>query len=259
MARSLQAGWVFLRTAWCLAVIPPVLLGYCLAAIAFAAVRAPQRAVDWLYHGFTGFSIWAGGTRLIVRGLEHLEPGQAYVIVPNHESGWDPIALVAALPNSVRFLVKSELIKIPIFGAALLSTGNVKVERTNTQADVERIRARMAKRPLEASVLVYAEGTRSRDGGLHEFKKGAFATAISYGLPVLPVGHAGCRRIWPPERLRVEKGPVWIEIGRPIPVDGLRHEDREKLRQETFEAVRTLRARARSRLREMGIEPGGID
>lgn len=257
-AESIGIGWR-LRTAACLAVLPPVLLLHCLGALSFAALRAPQRTIDGFYRGFARFAVWFAGTRLEVRGLEHVDRDQAYVIVPNHESAWDPVVLVAAFPTSVRFLIKRELLKIPVFGATLRNTGNIKVERTNTQADVERIRERMSSRPVEVSVLVYAEGTRSRDGALHDFKKGAFATAITYGLPVLPVGHAGCRRIWPPERLQVRGGPVCVEVGRPIPVDGLRHEDREKLRRETYEAVRELRTRARRRLRDLGVEPGGID
>jgi 1-acyl-sn-glycerol-3-phosphate acyltransferase len=112
---------------------------------------------------------------------------------------------------------------------------------------------------METSMLFYAEGTRSRDGALHAFKKGAFVTAIAYGLPILPIGHAGCYRIWSPLRFGLRSGPVVVEVGQPIPVEHLAYDDREPLRDQTFEAVRELRARARKRIRELGVEPGGID
>jgi 1-acyl-sn-glycerol-3-phosphate acyltransferase len=135
----------------------------------------------------------------------------------------------------------------------------VRVVRTDTQDDVDRIRKQMETQSREVSMIFYAEGTRSRDGALHPFKKGAFVTAISHGLPVLPLGHAGCYRIWPPLTFGIRSGPVVVEIGRPIPVEHLTYDDRDKLRDQTFDAVRELRARARKRVRELGADPGGID
>jgi 1-acyl-sn-glycerol-3-phosphate acyltransferase len=117
----------------------------------------------------------------------------------------------------------------------------------------------MTARRADVSMLFYAEGTRSRDGAFHAFRKGAFVTAIGDQLPVLPVGTAGTRRIWPPLTLRLRSGPVTVEIGPPIPVAGLTLDDRARLRDETHQAVRELRAAARRRLRALGIEPGGID
>lgn len=251
---------VIFRTALCLVILIPALVAVSLAVLAIVVLRAPRAWVDRCYTGFAGLCLWAGGTRLEVHGLENVRPGQAYIVVPNHESNWDPVAMVAALSViPVRFIAKRQIIRIPIFGWALLRSGNVRVVRTNTPGDVQRIRRRMAERPLDVSILFYAEGTRSRDGGLHPFKKGAFATAIGYGLPILPVGHAGAYSIWRPLRFGVHSGTVVVEVGRPIPIDGLEHGDRDKLRDRTFDVVRELRARARKRLRELGGDPGGID
>ena len=142
---------------------------------------------------------------------------------------------------------------------ALRATGNVEVIRDHSATDVQNVKASFTTRDPIVSVLFYAEGTRSRDGALHEFRKGAFATAINAGLPVLPVAHAGCRRIWEPETAWLRKGTVVIEIGAPIPVEGLSFEQRDALRKQTFELVVELRNRARERLRALGEEPGGID
>lgn len=249
-----------LRTALLSAILAPTLIAMSAWAVILALFGAPRRTIDRVYTGFAGFALRVGGTPLEVEGLENLEPGRSYVVVANHESNWDPIALVAALRNlSLRFVAKKEIIAIPVFGRALLLTGNIRVERTNTQGDIHRIRQRMAERPLDRSMLFYAEGTRSRDGALHPFKKGAFVTALAYGMAVLPVGHAGCYWIWPPLKLRLRRNPVVVAIGKPIPIETLQLGDKDKLRDETHAVVTALRQRARRRVRELGGETGGID
>jgi len=248
------------RTAVCVAVLFPGILLYSAGAALFALLGAPRHRIDWFYHAFARLCLRVGGTELEVRGREHIVPGQAYIVVANHESNWDPPSLLAGLaPIPVRFIVKRQMMAIPIFGHALRLTGSVRVERTNTAGDIQRIREKMATRPREVSVLFYAEGTRSRDGAFHAFKKGAFATAIADGLPILPVAQAGSFRIWSPNTLRIRKGGVNIEIGEPIPVDGLGLRDRNELRDRTREVVQKLREQARQRLRSRGWEPGGID
>jgi 1-acyl-sn-glycerol-3-phosphate acyltransferase len=250
----------FLRTVWCTLLLGPALILYSAGAAIAGLAGASQRTVDRFYHAFARVVVRVAGADLEVQGREHLDPDTAFVIVPNHESNFDPPVLLSALaPQTVRFIVKRQILAIPVFGHALRWTGNVRVERSNTTRDIERIRHNMQRRPLDVSVLFYAEGTRSRDGALHPFKKGAFATAISYGLPVLPVGHAGCYHIWQPEKLWFRKGGANVEIGEPIPTDGLEISDRDDLRDRTREAVSKLRERARTRLRERGYEPGGID
>ncbi|MFQ5698181.1 MAG: lysophospholipid acyltransferase family protein [Myxococcota bacterium] len=250
-----------LRSLVCLGVLPAGVILYSGGAVIAALAGASRSHLDRYYQGFARLCMRVGGTRLEVRGIEKVKPDQAYIVVPNHESNWDPPSLICALspPLSLRFIVKRQIMAIPVFGQALRRTGSVRVERTNTAGDIERIRAQMAARPLEVSVLFYAEGTRSRDGALHPFRKGAFVTAIGYGLPVLPVGHAGCRAILSPGSIWVRPGPVVVEVGEPIPVAGLELADRDRLRDQAHEAVRALRARARTRVRELGGDPGGID
>ena len=231
-----------------------------MAAMTLVFVRAPRRWVDRVYVGFARLALRLAGTHVEVHGREHVRPGSAYVVVPNHESGWDPVVLVAALaPLPLRLVVKAETMRTPLLGRALLWTGNVRVDRTDTAADVARVRAAMARRPSDLSVVFYAEGTRSRDGALHAFKTGPFATAIDQGLPILPVATAGTRPIWPPDTFAHHRGTVVVEIGPPIPVAGLELEARHALRTQAADAVRRLRARARARLRALGGEPGGID
>jgi 1-acyl-sn-glycerol-3-phosphate acyltransferase len=205
-------------------------------------------------------TLFVGGIRLEARGAEAVPSDRAFVIVLNHESGLDPLCLLASLPLlPLRFVVKEQVMRIPLLGQALRRTGNVSVARTDTHGDVERLRHGMRARDGEVSMVFFAEGTRSRDGALHAFKLGAFATALAYGLPILPVAIAGTHRICPKGRLRLRRGRVAIEVGAPIPVEGLGFDERERLRDRTHTVVSALRREARRRLRERGLDPGGVD
>jgi 1-acyl-sn-glycerol-3-phosphate acyltransferase len=248
-----------LRTALALVVLPPAVALIGAVAIALALAGVPNARIHRLYLLYARICLLVGGTRLFVRGGERAG-GHAYVVVSNHESNWDSPCVVAALPGLViRFVAKQEIMRIPIFGHALRATGNIRVVRKQTHGDVARIQAVMQQRDPVVSILFFAEGTRSLDGALHPFKMGAFATALGHRLPVLPVGIAGTRPIWPKGVLRVRRGSVAVEVGDPIPVDGLGHDDRAALRDRTHAAVAELRARARARLRELGADPEGID
>jgi 1-acyl-sn-glycerol-3-phosphate acyltransferase len=249
-----------LRTVAAVVVFPVSLFFYSLAAMALALAGVGPARIHRLYVSFCRLCLWVGGTRLLVDGARRIESGRDYVVVPSHESGWDPLCLIVGLPRLVmRFVAKRQFMDFPVLGQALRLTGNVRVVRTETKRDVERIHAAMDRRDVGVSILFFAEGTRSRDGALHPFKMGAFATALGYGLPILPVGIAGTRSIWTRGILRLRKGTVAIEVGEPISTERLGFADRQVLRERTFAAVAELRSRARQRLRDAGVDPGGID
>ncbi len=243
-----------------LVLLPANLIFWSAAALGYALFRATPRAAHRCYRDFSRFCMFVGSTDVERHGLEHLKAGQAYVVVSNHESNWDPPTIIASLPDLViRFVMKTQLAKVPIFGIALLRTGNIPVARTRTRGDVKRIQEGMSERDPDVSILFFAQGNRSRDGSFGPFKMGAFATALDFKLPILPVAVAGTYAVWRPETLWVRRGSVALEIGEPISVDGLGVEDRTALRDRTHAAVAELRTRARARLRSRGIDPGGID
>lgn len=250
-----------LRTLVAWTVLPAGIVFLSCVAMLLAVVTRSNRQVHWAYLTFARMCILVGGTDLQVHGSHHARSNQAYVLVMNHESNWDPPSIIAGLPELIiRFIVKQEIMRIPIFGHALGLTGNVTVERKKAARDVDRIRKGMKERNREVSMLFFAEGTRSRDGHMQPFKKGAFATAISHELPILPVAVAGSRRIWSAESVMLRRGPVVLEIGAPIPVEGLDLADRDALRTQCEEAVRKLRSEAYDRVRAQGFPtPPDVD
>ena len=243
-----------IRTLVAVATLPAGMILLSTVAVIIALLGSGQRQIHTVYRAFADLCIWVAGTTLRVNGRHHVRGDQAYVVVVNHESNWDPPSIIAGLPEVVlRFIVKQQIMRIPIFGHALRLTGNVIVERTNTRGDVERVRKTMDERPKDVSMLFFAEGTRSRDWRMAHFKKGAFATAIRSGLPILPVAVAGTRYVWPPGFIRIRRAPVVIEVGEPIPVVGLTLDDRDALREQCEQTVRKLRERAYEHIAARGF------
>jgi 1-acyl-sn-glycerol-3-phosphate acyltransferase len=209
----------FVRGIGAIALLPFALVLWSAGALVHALLGGDPRATHRYYRGFARTCIRVAGTQLEVRGLEHLQRDQAYVVVSNHESNWDPPVILSGLPDLViRFVLKTQLLKVPVFGPALRRTGNIAVERRQGGADVRRVQEGMSERARDVSILFFAEGNRARDGSYRPFKMGAFATALDFKLPILPIAVAGTFRIWPPGRIWLLPAPVVLEIGEPIGV-----------------------------------------
>jgi 1-acyl-sn-glycerol-3-phosphate acyltransferase len=167
------------------------------------------------------------GVEVSVRGSEHLASGGPFVLTPNHQSHLDILALLGFLPGRTRFAAKRELWRHPIVGGVLDTLDMVPIDRENPEVAV----AALARTDARAgSLVIFPEGTRSRDGRLREFKKGAFVLAIRAGLPVVPVICRGTRRLMPRgSRLTVVPGRVELVVEEPIPTAGLGYDDRDAL------------------------------
>ena len=167
------------------------------------------------------------GVEVTVRGAEHLAGGGPFVLTPNHQSHLDILALLGFLPGRTRFAAKRELWRHPIVGGVLDTLDMVPIDRDNPEVAI----AALSRADGEAgSLVIFPEGTRSRDGKLREFKKGAFVLAIRAGLPVVPVICRGTRRLMPRgSRLTVVPGPVEVIIEPPIPTQGMSYDDRDAL------------------------------
>lgn len=119
-----------------------------------------------------------------------IEWARSHVICANHASLFDILALVQVLPPPFRFVAKRELVKWPIFGWALRPAGQIVIDRADRSAAIAEIE-RTAGHGVRGQVVFFVEGTRSRDGTLRPFKKGAFHFAMAHGLPILPAAICG--------------------------------------------------------------------
>ena len=166
------------------------------------------------------------GVQVTVRGGEHLAGGP-FVLASNHQSHLDILALLGFLPGRTRFAAKREMWRHPVVGAVLDTLDMVPIDRDDPESAIAALQRTDG---TAGSLVVFPEGTRSRDGQLREFKKGAFVLAIRAGLPVVPVVCRGTRRLMPRgSRLTVVPGPVEIIVEEPIPTAGLGYDDRDAL------------------------------
>jgi 1-acyl-sn-glycerol-3-phosphate acyltransferase len=184
----------------------------------------------------------AAGTDVVVEGGQHLVEG-SQIVVANHESWFDVLALAARLPVEYRFVAKKELGRVPLWGPAWKACGHISIDREDRQSAIESLqRAGRQIREESVTIVMFPEGTRSPTGELRPFKKGAFVLAIQAGAPVVPVGISGSRRVMPKGRWRVRAGTIRVRIGEPIPVGRLEHRDRDRLAREAERRVAALRA-----------------
>ncbi|GMR12902.1 MAG: lysophospholipid acyltransferase family protein [Gemmatimonadota bacterium] len=202
------------------------------------------RECDAIQRRWSRALLWLTGCRVRVEGGEHLQEGGARIIVSNHQSWFDVFALTGYLPTSVRFVTKAELAKIPIFGRAWKGCGHVSIDRNDRTGAIESLDlAGRRIRDEGITIVMFAEGTRSRSGELQPFKKGAFVLAIQGGVPIVPVGMIGTHQIMPKGSFRFRPGEIVIRVGEPIQVDGLTNEDRDTLKERTWRAVAELKRR----------------
>lgn len=216
------------------------------AVVASAVFGGTSPIVNQIYREYARIMLLACGAELRSRGEPELDADGRYVFVSNHSSHLDALAILAALPrHGLRFVAKRELGGIPLFGAALRSTGNVFVDRTDTKHDLEALQSAQRELLRHISVLFFAEGTRSADGRIRPFKKGAAAFALQAQLPLVPVGVAGTFEILP-RGLEVGPGrPIAVSFGAPISTIGRRFEERDALTAELQQAVMHEVERAR--------------
>ena len=181
------------------------------------------------------------GVRVELEGAEHLSPHEAQVLVANHQSWFDVWVLCGHLPKRFLFVAKKELETVPFFGKAWQRCGHISIDRGDHGAAVvslERAAAEIARDDL--AIVVFPEGTRSSDGRLQRFKKGAFVIAIQAGAPVVPLGLRGTGAIMPKGSKRIRSGTVRVKIGEPLSVSDLTHQNRDALTRRAREAVGRL-------------------
>jgi 1-acyl-sn-glycerol-3-phosphate acyltransferase len=180
----------------------------------------------------TAFFVWLGyfltGTRFVVIGREKVDPNGVYVYTSNHQSLIDAAIIwthIGTFRRRVAFLVKKEIGKVPVLGYGVRQLDMILVDRKDRESALAAARKATETLRRGRSFGVFAEGTRTRDGRVLPFKKGAFHMAVNAGVPVVPVSIDGAFEAMPPGSLRLKRVPVRVVIHDPIPTTGLTDDD----------------------------------
>jgi 1-acyl-sn-glycerol-3-phosphate acyltransferase len=217
--------------------------GFCvtfvMAIVAFVVVLFDSNGKG--YHKvsrlWSQLSLRVCGVRIHRRGTEHLAPGRSYIYVSNHASMFDIPVVSAGVPDDIRIVYKRELEKIPLFGWGLRMSGYIGIDRGRNPEALRSLDNAVEKIKHGTSVLLFAEGTRTSDGKLQPFKRGAFHLAVRSGVPVVPLTINGSFGIVPKHSLRIHSGTVELVFSPPIETTGMGGREAEVVLMEIVHAA----------------------
>lgn len=197
-----------------------VLSGLIFGALSVLFGWIPPRGhfVFWCARSWARSTLWTSGVRLRVVLPPEVDGRSPHVFMANHQSLFDIPALLVALPGQTRFLAKSSLFQIPVFGWAMRVGGFVPVDRKNRKQAKEAFAAAFERLHSGASILIFPEETRSRDGALLPFQRGGFLLAMKSGLPIVPVGVRGSMAVQPRGSFWIQPGVIEVRFGQPLAV-----------------------------------------
>lgn len=204
--------------------------------------RVHQNSIRWARSIIALSPIW----RLVVTGREHLRPGKQYIVIANHQSLLDILAVCAALPLNFKFLAKRELFYIPLMGWAMALAGYVPVDRASHKSGREAVQRITRVLKSGVSVLLFPEGTRSPDGKIQAFKMGAFKLAQDNKVEILPIVIDGTGQALPKKSWLIRKKSSFIvSIGESVSLedtrDGSLETVKEKIRHEMIGRLEHIR------------------
>jgi len=200
-------------------------------------------------------NVWASlhlkmcGIKVLSKGRDNLlKP--PYIIMCNHQSALDIFVLYIALPFMFKWVAKRQLFSIPFVGWIMQRARYVSLDRENPREGLKAINDAARKVNEGMSIIVFPEGTRSKDGNLLPFKKGVFSLAVRAGVPIIPVGICGTSKLQPKGSLMPEKkGTVYVNIGKPISVAGDKASEKARLMDEVRTSIEALIADNQDRVK----------
>lgn len=180
---------------------------------------------------------WLAPVRVVVEGLDRIDPGQSYVVVANHQSQFDIPVIYGWIGLDLRWVAKAELSRIPFVAAGCRAIGHIFINRTDPDQARKAINRAVGRLKPGTGLMFFAEGTRSLTGELLPFKKGAFRVAVDQQLPILPVTVIGTRDVLPSKSLRIRPGRVRLIVHAPQETAGMATESIGELRRRCHSIV----------------------
>ena len=193
-------------------------------------------AIYWAGIKGVMFFVRAVGVHVRVKGLERIPPGVC-LFAANHTSSADAPAVVGAIPRRIAILLKESLFKWPIVGSVFLSAHFIPVDRRAHDSALASMEKAIEAMKSGQSFLIYPEGTRSPDGRLQDFKKGAVVMAIKAGAQIVPMACSGAHRVMVKRSLVIHAGEILVEFLDPIDASKYTFGQREELNERLHQAL----------------------
>ncbi len=198
-----------------LAVFIPLTFLFSLSSFVSTLFDSTGVVHDWHARSWARLMLALNLVKVTVRGSEHLPDGPV-IFMSNHQSNFDILSLLAAMPRRFHWIAKKELFDIPLFGASMRRGGYIALDRGDGRKALQSLDAAAATIHQGKSVVLFPEGTRSPDGNLLPFKRGGFILARKADVPVVPVTINGSGKINPASQIRLYSGDITITLHPPV-------------------------------------------
>jgi 1-acyl-sn-glycerol-3-phosphate acyltransferase len=196
-----------------------------------ALISIPLQKSGRFYHAcariWARFALFLFGIRVHVRGLEHVVRNRSVIYVSNHASLFDIPAVLVGIPDQIRIVLKKELTRIPLWGWALKYGHYISIDREKAKDALKSLEKAAERMRVGASVLLFAEGTRSQNGMLQPFKRGAFTLAVKSRVPIVPVTIKNSFGILPKGSLKVQPHDIELVLSAPVPTEHVEGKEQE--------------------------------
>jgi 1-acyl-sn-glycerol-3-phosphate acyltransferase len=166
--------------------------------------------------------------RLEVRGRENIPPGGAAIVASNHSSNIDPPLIGSVYPGTLRYLAKDSLFSVPLLGFLIRALGAIPVSRQDSQRAGVVMKLLLERLGEGETILVFPEGTRSRDGRLKPLEGGAAFLSVKAGTPVIPVFVRGSYKACPPGKMFPNPSKLVVSVSKPLFPDAGIESERER-------------------------------
>ncbi len=183
------------------------------------------------------FGLALNNTPVELRGAEHLPDGP-FILMSNHQSNFDILALISTIPRRIYWIAKKELFDIPVFGSSMRRGGYIPLDRSDGRKALKSMENAAAIIRQGSSVVMFPEGTRTRDGRLLPFKRGGFMLAVRAAVPVIPVTINGSGKVNPGGVIKLYSGGISLTLHPAVIIPaGLKKSEAEEWLMETVRSV----------------------
>ncbi len=233
----MRKAWLTVRSLvlWAVSGAHFALVGGVALAIGLCVDR---RKYDWLNRLFFRNILRLAGVRFEVRRAPGFVPQRTSIFICNHVNIFDPFVIYSAIPQFVRGFELESHFKVPLYGWMMGWFGNVAVPDAPTRESLE-IMTQRAKTALDSgiSLIAFAEGSRTRDGHVHEFKKGIFNLAQKFGVPIVPMSIVGSYQFFQTGNWMLYPGKITVYLHDTIDTSRIPRGELDALRRRVQEIV----------------------
>jgi 1-acyl-sn-glycerol-3-phosphate acyltransferase len=215
----------------------PITAAMAVLSLIVSAVDKSGRSYLWVARTWSRSALFISRVRLDVQGREHLKPDAVYIIVSNHASMFDIPAVLVGLNNNFRIIAKRELGSVPLLGLSLRRGDFILIGRTQLKNAADSLAKAEEKLHAGKSIFMFADGTRSEDGSIRPFKRGAFTLSAKTGVPILPVTILDSWKINRKGSYRIRSGTIRLIIGEAIFPDGSGRDAEKMLLEKAYNVV----------------------